>query len=202
MLSLTWDCGLQERKFQKGWPQGPSRRWPSGTNGADKAHVRIAKPKSSEMITIARAKLLDAQAILELQNCAYQSEAKLYNDWSLPPLTQSLESMQNEFTHSIVLKAVAGEQIVGSVRAKAESGTCVIGRLCVHPDFQGQGIGSTLLASIESSFPEVDKYELFTGSKSVANIRLYQRHGYSITCTQPVSPTVSVTYLEKPATRV
>jgi hypothetical protein len=75
------------------------------------------------MITIARAKLRDAQAILELQNCAYQSEAKLYNDWSLPPLTQSLESMQNEFTHSIVLKAVAGEQIVGSVRAKAESGT-------------------------------------------------------------------------------
>jgi hypothetical protein len=61
------------------------------------------------MITIARAELRDAQAILDLQICAYQSEAKLYDDWSLPPLTQSLESMQNEVAHCIVLKAVAGE---------------------------------------------------------------------------------------------
>jgi hypothetical protein len=39
---------------------------------------------------------------------------------------------------------------------------------------------------LESSFPGLVKYELFTGSKSVANIRLYQRHGYSVTRTQPV----------------
>ena len=32
------------------------------------------------------------RAILELQKLAYQSEARLYEDWTLPPLTQTLGS--------------------------------------------------------------------------------------------------------------
>ena len=152
------------------------------------------------MITISRAEPRDARAILDLQKLAYQSEAKLYNDWSLPALTQSLESLLDEFGNSIVLKAIAADQIVGSVRAKASMGTCAIGRLIVHPGSQGKGIGSNLLADIESRFPDVSRYELFTGSKSETNIRLYQRHGYKITRTQPLSATVSITFLEKLAT--
>jgi ribosomal protein S18 acetylase RimI-like enzyme len=152
------------------------------------------------MIAISHAEPKDARAILDLQKLAYQSEARLYNDWSLPALTQSLESLLDEFGNSIVLKAIEADQIVGSVRAKASMGTCAIGRLIVHPGSQGKGIGSKMLADIESRFPEVSRYELFTGSKSEANIRLYQRHGYKITHTQPLSATVSITFLEKHAT--
>lgn len=36
----------------------------------------------------------DAAAILALQKLAYQSEARLYDDYSLPPLTQTLPEMQ------------------------------------------------------------------------------------------------------------
>jgi hypothetical protein len=50
------------------------------------------------MIEIATAVPTDAAAILDLQKRAYQSEAQLYNDWSLPPLTQSLESLQHEIS--------------------------------------------------------------------------------------------------------
>jgi ribosomal protein S18 acetylase RimI-like enzyme len=151
------------------------------------------------MIVISRAEQNDAQAILNLQKLAYQSEAELYNDWSLPALTQTLESLRDEFTNSIVLKAVAATQIVGSVRAKADAGICAIGRLIVQPEYQGRGIGSALLEKIESCVSDVAKYELFTGSKSEANIRLYQRHGYKITRSQPRSKTVTITYMEKAA---
>ncbi len=149
------------------------------------------------MLTISRADSSDAEAILALQRLAYQSEARLYNDWSLPPLTQSIESLIAELAGSIFLKAISGESIVGSVRARAVRGVCTIGRLVVHPDYQGRGIGSQLLEQIEASFWAVSKYELFTGSKSEANIRLYQRHGYTITRTQALSATVSVTFFEK-----
>jgi ribosomal protein S18 acetylase RimI-like enzyme len=154
--------------------------------------------RAHPVITICNAEPKDAESILALQKFAYQSEAELYNDWTLPPLTQTLESLLEEFASSVVLKAVSGERIVGSVRAKVATGICAIGRLVVHPDYQGQGIGSRLLRSIESRFPDVTKYELFTGSKSEANIRLYQRHGYNISRTQALSPTVSLTFLEKP----
>lgn len=41
------------------------------------------------MLTITAAEADDAEAILTLQKLAYQSEARLYNDWSLPALTQA-----------------------------------------------------------------------------------------------------------------
>lgn len=141
----------------------------------------------------------DAEAILMLQKLAYQSEARLYDDWSLPPLTQTIDSLRDEFTNSIILKATSGERLVGSVRARQTGDVCAIGRLVVHPELQGQGIGSQLLRSIEARFDRVAKYELFTGSKSEGNIRLYQRHGYTITRTEPLSQTVSIVFMEKPA---
>ncbi len=155
--------------------------------------------KDNFMLTIDRATLEDAETILALQKLAYQSEAKLYNDWSLPPLTQTLESLREEFTTSVILRATVDNRIVGSVRAKVSGDTCAIGRLIVHPEFQGRGIGSKLLQAIEASCAGATRFELFTGSKSEANIRLYQRHGYAITRTQTVSPTVTLTFLEKPA---
>jgi ribosomal protein S18 acetylase RimI-like enzyme len=150
------------------------------------------------MVAIRAASTEDAEEILVLQRLAYQSEARLYNDWSLPPLTQTMDSLRSEFTNSIVLKATLGERLVGSVRARQNGDVCVIGRLVVHPELQGQGIGSQLLRAIEARFSNVARFELFTGSKSEANIRLYQRHGYTITRTEKLSQTVSITFMEKP----
>jgi len=151
---------------------------------------------------ISPAVLWDAPAILALQRLAYQSEAKLYNDWSLPPLMQTLESLQAEIADSIVLKAVATGRIVGSVRAKAVGAVGQIGRLVVHPDHQGRGLGSMLLERVEAAIQGVSIFELFTGAKSEANIRLYQRHGYRIDRTQELSPTVSITFMRKSACNV
>ena len=43
----------------------------------------------------------------------------------------------------------------------------------VHPQHQRQGIGGSLMQTIESMFPEASKFELFTGNRSEGNIRLY-----------------------------
>jgi ribosomal protein S18 acetylase RimI-like enzyme len=158
----------------------------------------MKRSENSPLVTISRASPGDAEAILALQKLAYQSEARFYDDWSLPPLTQDLVSLREEFGTSLVLKAtVATDRLVGSVRAKVDDGTAAIGRLIVRPEFQGQGIGSELLKAVEAACAGAAKFELFTGSRSDATIRLYQRHGYTVTRTEPVSPTLSLTYLEK-----
>ena len=140
----------------------------------------------------------DAAAILDLQKLAYQSEARLYDDWSIPPLTQTLEDLHAEFSRAKFLKATVDDAIVGSVRATENEGICSIGRLIVHPDYQGRGIGTRLMQAIEAMFPEVRKFELFTGSKSEGNIRLYTRLGYSISRTQQLSAKVLLVFMEKP----
>jgi len=146
---------------------------------------------------ITAATIADAEAILDLQRTAYLSEARLYNDYSLPPLTQTLEDLQASFAGHIFLKAVVAERLVGSVRARPEKGTCHIGRLIVHPHYQGQGIGSRLMAGIEKLFPHVERFALFTGEKSAANILLYQRLGYQETKRQRISDKVVLVFMEK-----
>ena len=149
------------------------------------------------MTTVSTASLDDTPAILALQRLAYESEARLYDDWSIPPLTQLLEQLQAEFQSSLVLKAVKGNTIVGSVRARLEEGNVHIGRLIVEPNFQRQGIGSALLRAVESAFPSAKQFELFTGSRSEGNVRLYERHGYTITHRRDLSPNITLVFMTK-----
>jgi GNAT superfamily N-acetyltransferase len=146
---------------------------------------------------IISAKLEDADTILSLQKLAYQSEAALYNDYSIPPLTQTIEQIKAEFDRQVFLKAVQDETIVGSVRAYADGPSCYVGRLIVHPDWQRKGIGSKLLTAIEGYFLDVNRFELFTGTRSVSNIRLYARFGYKPFKEKAISKSVTLVYMEK-----
>jgi ribosomal protein S18 acetylase RimI-like enzyme len=147
--------------------------------------------------TIVRAGPQDAPAILELQRLAYQSEALLYNDWSIPPLTQTLAQLLDEFQDSVILKAVSAGTLIGSVRGRAVGGVACIGRLIVAPAAQRRGIGTALLRTIESAFPEVRRFELFTGTKSEGNIRLYRSLGYHPTHERELAPNLTIVYLGK-----
>ena len=51
---------------------------------------------------IVQAEEADLEAILELQRLAYQGEARLLNDFSIPPLMQTLEEMKEEFRSGIL----------------------------------------------------------------------------------------------------
>ena len=141
----------------------------------------------------------DALAILDLQMRAYQSEARLYNDWTIPPLLQSLESLRQEIGSIRVLKAVVGDTIVGSVRAALRDKTCLVGKLIVEPALQRRGIGGALLQAVEAVFPQAESFELFTGSRSDGNIRLYRRHGYQDVGTKRVSAQLTFVIMRKPA---
>jgi ribosomal protein S18 acetylase RimI-like enzyme len=148
-------------------------------------------------LKIKAADVKDSEQIIQLQRLAYQSEAELYQDWTIPPLMQTVENLAQEFTSLIILTAIINGEIVGSVRAKLENDVAHIGRLIVHPDFQKQGIGSALLQKIEEILGHAKSYELFTGSKSKNNIQLYLAHNYKISHTKDISDRVTLVYLCK-----
>jgi indole-3-glycerol phosphate synthase len=148
-------------------------------------------------VLIKRATIDDAQAILALQKLAYQSEAELYQDWAIPPLTQTLEELTQEFETHAFLKVVLKGQLVGSVRAHLREETCFIERLIVHPGWQNQGIGTRLMTAIEDSFGAARRYELFTGERSERNLHLYQKLGYLPFRSEPLNEKVRLVFLEK-----
>jgi ribosomal protein S18 acetylase RimI-like enzyme len=139
----------------------------------------------------------DAADILALQKLAYRSEAEIYGDDTIPPLTQTLEEMCADLKDQVVLKASIDERIVGSVRAYEEQGTCFVGRLIVHPDFQNRGIGTRLMREIERAFTQAERFELFTGDRSERNLHLYLKLGYSVFKRQELTERVTLVFMEK-----
>lgn len=123
----------------------------------------------------------------------------MYDDYTLPPLCETLDELTARFADRRFLTAVDGERIVGSVRAFQEGETCFLERLIVHPDYRRQGIGTDLLRRVEAAFPDARRFELFTGHKSASNIRLYERLGYRQFRQEPVSEKVTLVFLEKMA---
>ena len=86
--------------------------------------------------------------------------------------------------------------IIGSVRAAEKNGTAYIGKLMVHPNHRCKGYGSKLLSEIEICYP-YKRYELFTSTRSVDNIRLYEKVGYKIFDRKAVDSELVFVYMEK-----
>ncbi len=124
----------------------------------------------------------DAGELLTLRRAAFVSEAQVYGDPNIPPLTQTLDELRADIVAEgvVTLGAWVGHRLVGSVRILLEPGKATLGRLAVAPDLQGRGVGTQLLLAIPSRLPE-DTSELwvFTGRDSVHNLALYEKHGYS-----------------------
>lgn len=138
----------------------------------------------------------DLPEILKLQYLAYQSEADLFGTKDIPPLKQTLEEVVAEYEQGIILKLQDHDKIIGSVRAKQNNDTVFIGKLMVHPDYRRRGLGKILLFKIERVYPN-KRYELFTSTISLSNIRLYESVGYKIFNTKKINDKLSFVYLEK-----
>lgn len=148
-------------------------------------------------IAVLEAESADAPEILKLQKLAYQTEAALYSDWTIPPLLQTLPQLEAEFSTQVFLKAMDSGKIVGSARGFLEKRTCHIGRVIVHPEWQRKGIGLRLMQCMETVFPRAERFELFTGSRSAGNLQFYQRLGYRAFKEEALSPKVRLVYMEK-----
>ncbi|MFI6108446.1 GNAT family N-acetyltransferase [Streptomyces sp. NPDC093595] len=154
-------------------------------------------------VTIAAADEQDAEHILKLQYLCYQSEAELYGDYSIEPLTQSLDDLKAEIARGHALVARLGGEVVASVRGEIDdTGTARIAKLIVHPRMRRHGLGGRLLDAIEQHFaadPAAQRYQLFTGHRSEGNLRLYRKRGYEAVATREVGPRLTLVTLEKAA---
>jgi GNAT superfamily N-acetyltransferase len=131
-------------------------------------------------VNIRPIRIEDAGEVMTLQRAAFVSEAQIYGDTDMPVFTQTLDEVRAELEENLGCVALRGDRIVGAARARSNGSLLLIGRIAIAPDQQGEGIGSMLLAAVEERGREAGctEAELFTGSLSEANLRLYEREGY------------------------
>jgi len=148
-------------------------------------------------IKILEAELKDLEEILALQKVAYKSEAKIHDDYSIPPLHQAMDEIREEFQNQLFLKVIKENKIIGSVRAYEKNNTCFVGKLIVEPEYQNAGIGTRLMTEIEKQLKQVRRFELFTGYKSKKNLYFYIKIGYKEFRREKISDKLTLIFLEK-----
>lgn len=131
-------------------------------------------------IDLARIRVEDAGEVLTIQRAAFVSEAQIYGTADMPPLTQTLDELKAELADADGWVARVGPRLVGAIRVRTADRLLLIGRIAIAPDMQGEGIGRALLEAAETA-TDAEEAELFTGSLSEANVRLYESCGYRIT---------------------
>lgn len=122
-----------------------------------------------------------AGELLTLRRAAFVTEAQLYGDPNIPPLTQTLGELRADLAREdvVTIGAWEGTRLVGSVRVEIEGSRATLGRLAVAPDKQGRGIGTEMLFAVLPYLPEqITEIWVFTGKDSKQNLALYTRHGY------------------------
>ncbi len=147
------------------------------------------------------AEISDSREILELQKTAYISEARIYNDFTIPPLIQTREELEMEFSSSTFYILRPDDKIIGSVNLKIKDNTGYIGRLIVLPREQGKGLGKQLLRHCETSNPGIYQFELFTGHKSERNLKFYRGQGYREFRRESINEKLDLIYMCKNISR-
>lgn len=131
-------------------------------------------------ITVRPIRVEDAGQVLTLQRAAFVTEALIYDDPDMGPLTQTLEALEFELHDNLGYVAEIRGRVVGAARAVTSDSLLLVGRIAVAPDQQGAGIGPQLLEAMEKRGVErgCREAELFTGSLSAENLALYKKLGY------------------------
>ncbi len=139
--------------------------------------ARDARGEHDPDVRILPLRPSDAGEALTIQRAAFVSEAQIYGSADMSPLTQTLAEVEAELEGADGWVARIGGRLVGVIRTRTADDLLLIGRIAIAPDMQGAGIGRRLLAAAEESTGAAEA-ELFTGSLSEANLRLYRDCGY------------------------
>lgn len=140
-----------------------------------------------------------ANIILKLQVRSYMVEAKLINFYDIPPLKDTVETLQN-----------CGEKFVGyfidndlrgAIAYKMLDKTLDIHRLIVHPNHFRKGIANQLLSFIEGQVVDIETIIVSTGSENKPAVQFYLNRGFSIKRLVQVNEHFSLTCFEKKIAR-
>lgn len=135
-----------------------------------------------------------AEDVLNIQLPSYQVEADIIGYDDIPPLKDTVETLQQcgETFYGYYLN----EELCGAISLKVEEGEVDIHRLIVHPNHIRKGIAQTLFNYLESHL-KGNRMIVATGSKNTPAIRFYKKNGFEMMKEVIVNDRLSLTYFEK-----
>lgn len=136
-----------------------------------------------------------ALSVLELQIASYKIEAELIGFYEIPPLKDTLVSL-NE-CDEIFYGYFINDVLTGIISYKIVKNILDIHRVAVHPYFFKRGIARKLINFIERTEDTINKVIVCTGKENLPAVNLYLKNGYHKTQDIEISKGIYLTEFEK-----
>ena len=139
--------------------------------------------------------LESAERVLSVQFPSYRIEAALLDNYEIPPLKDTVASLQN--CDETFFGYFIDEELCGVISLKLEEDIVDIHRLFVHPNHLRKGIAKKLLYFLQEEFHDAKKMIVTTGSKNSPAVEFYQKNGFTMLKELTVEENLSLTLFEK-----
>ncbi len=134
-----------------------------------------------------------------MQHAAYRQEAALVGAAKLPPLQDTVASLQRSEEAFYGFYSADGE-LTGAVSVKDADGRMTICRMMVDPAYFRQGIASALLHYLTGEAFPGRTWVVNAELRNVPAIRLYEQSGFERTEVWQPSPGLTIARMRKSCT--
>ena len=131
-------------------------------------------------IEFRNAEITDAKQLVDIYNAAFYSDYIRYGE--CPAYGRTKEMMEQSILDFPKFLILCDGRPVGCISCKeTENGIYEVGCLCVIPEYQGRGIGTTAMEFAKSHFRNWKQFTLVTPVDKSENVRFYtMKFGFTI----------------------
>lgn len=131
-------------------------------------------------IEFRKADTADAEVLIDIYNASFYNDYIRYGE--CPAYGRTKEMMEQSIIDYPKFLILCNSKPVGCVSCKeVEDGIYEVGCLCVIPEFQGKGIGTSAMEFIKTQYGSWKKFTLVTPVDKSENVRFYtEKCGFDI----------------------
>lgn len=129
-----------------------------------------------------------------MQLSAYMVEAELINYTDIPPLKDTIQTLQQ--CAETFYGYYDNQELSGFISYKLAEKVIDIHRLVVHPKHFRKGIAQALITFLENTI-KANAVKVSTASKNIPAINLYVKHGFQLVKVDMVNDQLSLSFFYK-----
>ncbi|MEH7074247.1 GNAT family N-acetyltransferase [Neobacillus drentensis] len=130
-------------------------------------------------LSIKKSKLEDVEELLAIQKEAFAEDYALYEDHASTPVNETAEKLIENIERFFHYTIWWGNEVIGAVDLRPlDENRLRLSKLFLRTDFQNKGLGSKSIKLIESEFPLIKDWSLYTPYLNKRNHHFYEKLGY------------------------
>ena len=147
------------------------------------SHDRVSGEVDMQ-IEFRKTNATDAELLIDIYNSSFYDDYVRYGE--CPAYGKTVEMMQQSIIDYPKFLILCDSEPIGCVSCKeTETGVYEVGCLCVIPEFQGRGIGTSAMEFVKAYYENWNRFTQVTPADKTENVRFYtEKCGFDIQSTE------------------